>query len=386
MTLRFEFSTAGRILFGSGVIAELPEIAAKFGARPVIVCGRGGANPGSLIERLEARQLTCSVYAIENEPTIETVRSGREEAALHGCDLVIAFGGGSVIDAGKAIAAMLTNPGDVLDYLEVIGAGKTIPASPIPMIAAPTTAGTGAEVTRNAVISSPEHHFKASMRSPMLIPRVALVDPDLTFSMPPAVTASTGMDALTQLIEPFVSIRANPITDGFCREGIEFAARSLRQAYQNGADPLARESMSAASLLGGLALANAGLGAVHGFASPIGGFYPAPHGAVCARLLAPVVAANIQALQQRADGAPALERYREISRILTGNPAAEISAGAAWLAALTEDLHIPRLSAYGIKRQDVPDLVERASQASSMKANPIVLTKIELTEVLIAGL
>jgi alcohol dehydrogenase class IV len=386
MTLRFEFATAGRILFGSGVISELPEIAARLGAKPLIVCGRGGANTAKALERLGAAQLAGAVFNTENEPTVETVRSGRDLALRQSSDFVIAFGGGSVIDAGKAIAALASNPGDVLEYMEVIGAGKSITSPPLPVIAIPTTAGTGAEVTRNAVISSPEHHFKASLRSPLMIPRVALVDPELTVSMPPAVTASTGMDALTQLIEPFVSIKANLLTDGFCREGIPLAARSLRRAYQDGSELQARECMSAASLLGGLALANAGLGAVHGFASPIGGFYPVPHGAICARLLAPVVAANIRALQQRADRSPALERYLEISRLLTGDPGADLFAAVEWLTALTEDLHVPRLSAYGIKEGDVPDLVERASQASSMKANPIVLTKAELTTILIEGL
>lgn len=211
--------------------------------------------------------------------------------------MVIGLGGGSVLDAGKAIAALVTNLGNVFDYLEVIGKGQPLVNAPLPFIAIPTTAGTGTEVTRNAVLGSPAHGVKVSLRSPMMLPSLAIVDPELTYGLPPEITASSGLDALTQLIEPFVSVKANPMTDAICREGIRHAAKSLRTVYHNGADASAREGMSLASLFGGLALANAALGAVHGFAGPLGGMLNAPHGAICAKLLPLVMEVNIKVLR-----------------------------------------------------------------------------------------
>ena len=209
--------------------------------------------------------------------------------------------------------------GELLDYVEIIGRGQALTKPSAPFIAIPTTAGTGSEVTRNAVLASPEHRVKVSLRSPLMLARVALVDPELTYDLPPALTASTGLDALTQLIEPFVCLRANPMTDGLCVEGMRRAARSLRVAFTDGQNKSAREDMAVASLFGGLALANAGLGAVHGFAGPIGGMFPAPHGAVCAALLPHVMTANIRALRQRAPGSEALRRYDKVARLLTGS-------------------------------------------------------------------
>ena len=232
--------------------------------------------------------------------------------------MVIGLGGGSAIDTGKAIAALLTNPGDPLDYLEVIGRGQALQQTPLPYIAIPTTAGTGSEVTRNAVLASHEHHVKVSLRSPLMLPRVAIVDPELTYSLPPAITASTGLDALTQLIEPYTCNSPNPMIDAICREGMQRAARSLKRAYQNGSDAAAREDMSIAALFGGMALANAKLGAVHGFAGPLGGLFPAPHGMICARLLPFVVEANVRALQMREPDSPVLKRYDEVAQLLTG--------------------------------------------------------------------
>ncbi len=281
---------------------------------------------------------------------------------------------------------MLNNPGELLDYLEVIGKGKSILHPSAPCMAVPTTAGTGAEVTRNAVLASPAHQVKVSLRSPHMLPKVALVDPELTLSLPPAVTASTGMDALAQLIEPFVCNRANPLTDAFCRAGMPRAARSLQRAFEQGADVAAREDMSLASLLGGLALANAGLGAVHGFAGPIGGAFHAPHGAVCAILLPPVMAANVRALRERQPESPALRRYDEVAVMLTGNPNATAADAVAWTQVLCQALNIPPLSAYGVGPGDVDDLVEKAAVASSMKPNPITLTRHELREILMQAL
>jgi alcohol dehydrogenase class IV len=247
----------------------------------------------------------------------------------------------------------------------------------------PTTAGTGAEVTRNAVLRSPAHRIKVSLRSPFMLPRLALVDPELTYSMPPALTAATGFDALTQLLEAFVSRDATPLTDGICREGLRRGGRSLAAAVADGADRQAREEMCIASLFGGLALANARLGAVHGIAGPFGGMFPAPHGAVCGRLLPLVAAANISALRQRAPGSPALVRYQEAAGVLTGNSRAEPEDGAEWLQALCTRLAIPPLSAYGFSAQSMGLLIERARHASSMRGNPVDLTAHELEHVLL---
>jgi alcohol dehydrogenase class IV len=270
---------------------------------------------------------------------------------------------------------LAANPGDALDYLEVIGAGKAIPNVPFPMIAVPTTAGTGSEVTRNAVLASPRHRVKVSLRSPLMLPRLAIVDPQLTMGLPPAITASTGLDALTQLIEPYVSAKANPMTDAFCLDGLRAVRRSLAAAHRNGSDAAARAGMSYASLLGGLALANAGLGVVHGFAGPIGGMFDAPHGAICAAILPHGMAANI-----RAGAAPG--RYREIAAILTGDEKARVEDGIAWVRDLVQSLGIPGLRQYGISAAHVDDIVEKASKASSMKANPVQLPREELKRVL----
>jgi alcohol dehydrogenase class IV len=305
--------------------------------------------------------------------------------------MVVGFGGGSALDAGKAIAAMLTNGGELLDYLEVVGRGRTFTKPSAPFIAIPSTAGTGSEVTRNAVLASAQHHVKVSLRSPLMLPKVALVDPELTYKLPPAITASTGLDALTQLIEPYVSCRANAMTDALCIEGIRRAARSLKVAFQaahNGdSEPdapsrAAREDMSVASLFGGLALANAGLGAVHGFAGPIGGMFPAPHGAVCAALLPHVMDANIRALREREPQSQSLSRYKEVARLVTGLTDAKEEDGIAWVRQTAAELHIPPLGTYGLTRKHTATLVEKATQASSMKANPIALTANELTETL----
>jgi alcohol dehydrogenase class IV len=296
--------------------------------------------------------------------------------------MVIAIGGGSAIDAGKAIAALLTNGGSPSDYLEVVGRGQKLTRPSAPFLAIPTTAGTGAEVTRNAVLGVPESGVKVSLRSPLMLPRLALVDPELTHGLPPDMTASTGLDALTQLIEPYVSCRHNPMTDSICREGMSRAARSLRKVCVNGDDATAREDMAIASLFGGLALANAGLGAVHGFAGPFGGMFPAPHGAVCASLLPHVMAVNLDALKQRDPGSETLKRYDEVGEILTGNPRASAQDGVSWVQELCSDLSVSPLSTYGFGETTITDMVEKASAASSMKGNPIELTADEMRKIL----
>jgi len=281
----------------------------------------------------------------------------------------------------------LGNGGDPVDYLEVVGAGKPFTKPSVPFVAVPTTAGTGAEVTRNAVLTSTEHGVKASLRGPQLLPAVALVDPELTWSMPPALTATTGLDALAQLLEPFVSVRANPLTDALCREGLPRVARALPRAFANGNDREARREMALASLLGGMALANAGLGAAHGFAGPLGGRFRAPHGALCACLLPGVMRVNRAALAVRGDaaGGRSAERFDELARLLTGCHDAVAADGERFVIDIVNMLCIPSLRSYGIAAADVDLIVPQAAAASSMKGNPIALTAEELREIFVSA-
>jgi alcohol dehydrogenase class IV len=370
----FEFATSGRILFGDGAVRDIPAAARAMGRRALFVTGASPDRAATLRAALAAAGVECFPFAVPAEPTLDLIRSAPREA-----DLVIAIGGGSVLDAGKALAALLTNPGDPLDYLEVIGRAQPLKNPAAPCIAIPTTAGTGSEVTRNAVLASPEHRVKASLRAAGMLPRLAVVDPELTHDLPRAITASTGLDALTQLIEPYVGIRANPMTDLFCVDGMRRAAAALPRACQYGGDREARSEMAFCSLLGGLALANAGLGAVHGFAAPIGGMFDAPHGAVCAALLPHAMDINVEAVAARQPHR--LVRFTEVARLLTRMPHATAGDGVEWLAALCRRLEIPPLRTYGITDADIPVLVEKAAQASSMKGNPVVLTTEELREI-----
>lgn len=380
--MNFEFATATRIIFGAGKLKEIGGLARELGKHPLVVTGKNPARAQSLLSGLAAVKIRTTSFAVPGEPTVASVEQGVACARAADCDFVIAFGGGSAIDAGKAIAAMLTNEGELLDYLEVIGRGRVLSKPSAPFIAIPTTAGAGAEVTRNAVLASPEHRLKASLRSPLILPKVALVDPELTYGLAPAITASTGLDALTQLIEPYTCCRTNPMVDTLCVAGIRRAARSLRIAFTDGSNAASREGMCVASLFGGLALANAGLGAVHGFAAPIGGMFSAPHGAVCAALLPRVMVANLRALRSRSPQSDTLSRYDEVARLVTGQSSAKAEDGVRWVGELVRDLQIPRLRNYGLSEQHVPELVEKAAKASSMKANPIVLTAEELAEIL----
>ena len=380
--MRFEFATATRIIFGPGSLREVAPRAAEIGRRAFVVTGRTIDRAAPLLGQLEKRGIEYVTFNVPGEPTTALAFEGVQQARQADCDSVVGIGGGSVLDTGKVIAALLTNGGDVLDYLEVIGDGQQLTEIPAPFIAIPTTAGTGSEVTRNAVLGSPDHRIKLSMRSPLMLPRLAVVDPELTHSMPPAVTAGTGLDAITQLMEPYVSNKANPLTDGICREGLRRAARSIRRAYEDGSNPAAREDMSLASLFGGLALANAKLGAVHGFAGPLGGMFSAPHGAICARLLPYVMEANVQALQARAPSSPALARYDEIAQILTGMATARATDGIAWVQDLCAALKVPPLAEFGLKEADIPTVVAKSEKASSMKGNPMTLTDKELAQIL----
>lgn len=376
----FEFATANRIIFGAGKLNELRKHVDGNVKRLLLVCGHSSDAIPRIREILSTLGIPFTEFQVHGEPTVELVGDGVK--AARNCDMIIGLGGGSILDTGKAIAALVTNPGDIFDYLEVIGKGQPFVNAPLRYIPIPTTAGTGSEVTRNAVIESPEQNVKVSLRSPLMLPSVALVDPELTYSLPPEITASSGLDALTQLIEPFVSVKANPMTDAICRAGISHAARSLKRAYENGNDPEARQGMSLASLFGGMALANAALGAVHGFAGPLGGMFHAPHGALCARLLPLVMEANIKALETRQSEHPVLERYIEVAQILTGRKEATAQDGVKWTRELVDDLKIPGLSQYGMSEENFPEAIEKTMKANSFKGNPIPLNTDELREIL----
>jgi len=378
----------GRGIAATAVTGGLKDLNMK---RPFIVTGKGG------IDRLQSSLLTPAgvvskegeMYCVSGEPTVEDARTATLKALTAGCDGVLSIGGGSAMDLGKAVAALMTNKGDIFDYLEVVGKGQAIRELPAPLICVPTTSGTGSEVTKNAVLKSVEHGRKASMRHDTMLPLIAIIDPSLTITCPRQVTAHVGLDTLTQVIEPFISNAANPIVDALAKEGILRASRSLRAVVANGDDVTAREDLSIASVLGGLCLANAKLGAVHGYASVLGGIYEtAPHGAICAVLLPYVFRANAEKLQLLMDqgdqeAGMRLARFREVARIVTGLENATIAQGVCWLEILAKDLNVPSLSSIcSIQRSDIREVAEATALASSTKGNPVVLTVNELEEIL----
>jgi alcohol dehydrogenase class IV len=373
----FGFGTAGRVIFGPGRAAELGTLIGGWGSRALVCTGSRPQAHGALLSTLP---MPSDLFTVIGEPTVDMASAALTAARANGADVVVAIGGGSVLDVGKAVAMLLGNGGDPLDYLEVIGAGRPITKPAVPFIAIPTTAGTGAEVTENAVLASPEHGRKASLRSPLMLPRIALVDPLLSLGCLPAVTAASGLDALTQCLEPFVSRQASPLTDALAREGLSRASSGLRAAYRDGANTAARTDMALCSLLGGMSLANAKLGAVHGFAGVIGGMVDASHGAICAALLAPVVEVNLSALRLRDPASVALERYREAAALLTGRPEAEIEDGIDWIRQTVALLGIPGLGALGVPSGLADEIVVKVGTASSTKGNPIALTDGELQE------
>jgi len=380
--MNFEFATATRIIFGPGRVADAVEAAASIGDRALIVVGKTPARLDPFLEALSEKKIEYTKFSIKNEPTIPDVAKGVGVAKDAQSEFVIGYGGGSILDGAKAISALMTNPGSPLDYLEVVGSGNPLKSPCAPCICIPTTAGTGCEVTRNSVLISPEHRVKVSLRSPLMLPLLAVIDPELTHTLPSSITASTGMDALTQLLEPFVCKLANPLTDSLCRDGIRRVASSLFPAFVDPNNAGARENMALASLYGGLALANSGLGAVHGLAAVVGGMLSIPHGIVCARLLPPAMEANLRALKRRSEDSLPLARYDEIAYLLTGRRSARAQDGITWIQAMCRNLAIPDLSTYGMKDEDIPIIATQAQKASSMKGNPITLSLDELTEIL----
>ena len=378
----FEFATAGRILFGEGERETVFNLGPALGNRALIVAGSDPLRAAWVRRGLDKAGIGSEFFSVPKEPTVAMVEDGATLAREAESQFVIAVGGGSAIDAGKGIAALATNSGGPLEYLEVIGKGRPLETRPLPLIAVPTTSGTGAEVTRNAVLASPQHQLKVSLRHPWMLPTLAIVDPELAYDLPPSQTAFSGLDALTQLIEPFLCTRATPMTDALCREALPRVARALPVVFKDGSNKSARSEMALGSLFGGLALANAGLGAVHGFAAPIGGMFDAPHGAICAALLPAVMSVNLRALNERAANSPILARFDEVSGLLTANSEARAADAVHWIEKLCSELKVPGLKSYGLRRECFALLCERAAKASSMKANPIELSHAELLEIL----
>jgi alcohol dehydrogenase class IV len=378
--MSFELLLPTRVVFGAGASAALGSVVASLGRDALIVTGGLPRRNPSLLDGLAASGLSTTTVAIGHEPTVADLRGAAGLARDAGCNIVVSIGGGSVLDVGKAVSALLTNDGDVTDYLEVIGRGRDLANTPVPHIAVPTTAGTGSEATKNAVVLSEEHGVKVSMRSPLMVPTVAVVDPTLTHSMPRSVTVSSGLDALTHLLESYVSLKANPLVDPYCEDGITRAARSLRSAADDGNDAQARRDMSLASLFGGIALANAGLGAVHGLVGVLGGRLHVPHGLACGCLLAPVFAANVATA--RSAGTPVLQRYESAARLLTGDSDATAHDGVVWLGELAGSLDLPRLGDYGLKPDLYADICADAARSSSMKGNPVQLDASDLEAIL----
>jgi alcohol dehydrogenase class IV len=385
----FEFYGINKIVFGRGTLSRAPELAKSLGNFPLIV-----HNSDAAIDALQKSLagLSITIRRQRGEPIIRDIDTAVEQARQNNCDSVIALGGGSAIDAAKAVAGLLTNGGSAVEYMEIVGNGRKITRPAAPWMAIPITAGTGAEATRNAVIGFPEKRFKASIRSELLLPRIALIDPELAVTVPPSVTASSGMDALCQLIESYTSTGASPMTDILALRGVHLASRNLPKAFQNGNDVDAREAMAMAALFSGMTLTSAGLGAVHGFAAPLGANFPAPHGTICAALLPHIIAANIRALREQPTEASArvLRRYADIGRQLPGTESAPeihaIDACVDFTSRLVKELNIPPLGKFGMTAASVPEMVSLARKSSSMRFNPIVLSDAALSNALIAAI
>jgi alcohol dehydrogenase class IV len=379
--VRFNLAVPADVRFGAGRVSEVPQALVGLGASHVlVVTGRTTSRADTVRSAMTEPGISSEVFAVETEPSIDLVRAAVASLTEAGCDAVLGFGGGSALDVAKAVAVLATAGTDPMDHLEVIGRGRPISQPGLPCIAVPTTAGTGSEVTRNSVLSG--GGVKASLRSALMLPKVAVVDPDLLIGLRAPTIAASGMDALSQLIEPLLSERANPFSDALARDGIRRSARSLRRAYEEGmADAGVREDLALASLFGGLCLANSGLGAVHGLAAAAGARLGAPHGAVCAAVLAAAVEVNLRALHERAPEHPALPKLAELGSLLTGQPDGSSEDAIGWLRELTAALSIPGLASYGLDEAEIPVVVAAGQRASSMRANPIELTDAEVREI-----
>lgn len=374
----FAFATAGRILFGRGRAIEACEIALSYGSRVILVHGRDASRAAWLKDALTRAGGQVHTLSCPREPDLPLLTEALARLRPTRADVVVALGGGAVIDLGKAIAALLPAKTDPMDHLEVVGRGLPLAAPPLPFIALPTTAGTGAEVTKNAVIGVPKAGRKVSLRDDRMLPRLALIDPALTDGLPWSVTLTSGLDALTQVIEPFLSCRANPMTDALTRAAIPQALPAL-MLLAKGEDANARDAMAFVSLSGGLALANAGLGAVHGFAGVIGGLTGAAHGAICGALLPHVLA---QLATQGAVPARIDEVRRWLAEPLGVAPQAAFEAMAQW----QREAGLPGLSTLGVTPTLIPTIGAQSAASSSMKGSPVVFSTASLLAMLKAAL
>lgn len=391
MSEAFEF-LCPRVIFGPGKLSVLPSLLQELlppSAAPRILLVTGStmtrAQPLLDLLRQHFSTLHAEVLHVAREPQEGDVLSGLSLCASLSPSLVVAVGGGAVIDCAKAVAMLAENGGELIDYLEVIGRGKPITRPSLPLIAVPTTAGAGAEVTKNAVITVPSKGLKVSLRANTMLPTVALIDPSLAQNSPLPVTLSTGLDALTQCIEPLVSPFATPLTDAVAREGLLRGARALRLACSNLSELSPRIDMAVCALNGGIALANGKLGIVHGIAGVVGGRFNAPHGMLCAALLAKSVEVNIRACRQRGKS-ETVRRYQIAAECMTGKFGAEPEESVDWIRALCLDLGVPGLGSYGLKTEDAELLSEFAAKASSTKGNPVELAKSEIAEIIIGSL
>ncbi len=386
--MRFLFRTAAQIVFGRGEIRRAPELVSPHGRRLLLVTGSSSLERMGALSTLEdglaRRSISWTRWRVDREPDTELVDEGARLAREHRCEAVLAVGGGSALDAAKAVAVLATHGGSALEYLEDLpgAGGRTIDRAPLPLVCAPTTAGSGSEVTRNAVLLVREAQVKRSMRSDRLLPRVALVDPDLAAGAPRAIAANAGMDALTHLVEAYVSTGAGPLTDALALHGIALAASAIRALADDRVTTESQEAMALASLLGGIALANAGLGAAHGLVAPLSGRCGVPHGAGCACLLPGTVAANVRALRRRAPASPALARYSDVAgSVAQGGGDATPERAVTAIDELRGRLGIGGLAGLGVRREDLPAVVS-ASRGGSMKYNPVALTDDELSGIL----
>ncbi len=400
--MKFDFAVPGRILFGAGRVSALGEVARELlyrrgmqdgygpqpleGATAFVVTGSSPERVSAAFASLERAGFGIERYTIRGEPSFDEARDATACAKRAEASIVVGIGGGSALDLAKVVAALLTNPGDPLDYVEGIGAGKPLTRDSAPYIAVPTTSGTGSEATKNAVLISKEHQIKVSIRSPIMLPAAAIVDPELSYSLPPGITVQSGMDALTQLMESFVCVHASPFTDGICRDAIPRAVQALPRVFEDGHDTAAREDMAFVGLASGIALSNAGLGAVHGIAGPLGGAFPVPHGSACAALLAPVTALNIRVLRERDPAHPALMRYAELAELLGAPHGSAPEEVVRRVNQLTSRLGLRGLASFGVLRGSFPDLAVKAAASNAMKGNPVILTHEEICSALEAAM
>jgi len=389
---RFSISRLPHIEYGAGVLAKLPAIARRFGTRVLVVTGANALKDSTfwpvITSGLEAEGISWRHLAIPGEPSPEMVDKAVSALRTKVIDVVIGIGGGSALDAAKAIAGLLIPGNSVMDHLEGVGPELPYTGPATPFIAVPTTAGTGSEATKNAVLSiQGTNGFKKSFRDDKLVAAYALIDPDLLITCPPAVIAANGMDALTQLIESYVSSRAAPLTDSLAWGGLKAARDGLLALYGDTGNSVAREQMAYAALISGITLAQVGLGSVHGLAAPLGAFFPIPHGIACGTLVAAATRINIAALRARVPEHPALEKYAQVGRLL--NRQGQLDQNTAHAALIdtlerwTQELKLPKLAHFGVTPADIPRIVAN-SRGSSMKTNPILLDDHEIAAILTA--